>query len=261
MRVLAAVPGPSGHGVVRHGLAVAGLVAGRGADVTVLRDLDPPRAGHDLTHVQFTDALFGADIAAAAGAFVAWARTAPRPLVVTLHDVPGRDADPERDRRRRAGYRRVIAAADAVVVSAAHEADGARAAGASDPVVVPLPVEPLAPPGPRPAWADRPSVAVLGFVYPGKGHAEVLRGGGGGRSRAGPGGGAGRPAARPRGRSWSSCGARRSGSASTCIVTGTLSDADLHAAVLAATVPVAAYRTIGASGSLAPGWPAAGGRS
>ena len=46
----------------------------------------------------------------------------PRPLVVTLHDVPGADPDPARDARRAAGYARVVAACDAVVVSAEHEA-------------------------------------------------------------------------------------------------------------------------------------------
>lgn len=246
MRVLAVVPGPAGHGVVRHGLAVAGLVADAGVDVTVARSLDPQPGVHDLTHVQFTDALFGNEIGVAAERFVRWARTAPRPLVVTLHDVPGLDPDAARDARRRAGYRRVIGCCDAVVVSAAHEADGARLVDGLDPVVVPLPVEPMATPGPRPSWADRPSAGVLGFIYPGKGHDRVLR------------------ALSGRGVRVVAIGAASPGHESLleglrrlaqdrCVellVTGPLSAAELHAAARAVTVPVAAYTTTGASASL-----------
>ncbi|MCW2613040.1 MAG: hypothetical protein JWN08_34, partial [Frankiales bacterium] len=161
MRVLSVVPGPREHGVVLHGLTVARLL---GTDVT--RTLEPVEGAYDLTHVQFTDSLFGPDIASAAGAFERWAETAPRPLVVTLHDVPGADADAARDARRAAGYQRVVDAADAVVVCSDHEASRLH----PRPAVVPLPVEPLAAAGDCPWWADRPTVGVLGFVYPGKGH-------------------------------------------------------------------------------------------
>jgi hypothetical protein len=73
--------------------------------------------------VQFTDALFGPDVGAAATAFEAWAATARRPLVVTLRDVPGADPDPARDARRARGYGRVADLTDVVVVSAPHEAE------------------------------------------------------------------------------------------------------------------------------------------
>lgn len=255
MRVLAVLPGPAGHGVVRHGLAVAGLVADRGVEMTVARTLDATTGSHDLTHAQFTDALFGDEITAAADRFVQWARTAPRPLVVTLHDVPGRDGDTARDSRRRTGYRRVIGSCDAVVVSAAHEARGARLVEGLEPVVVPLPVEQLGTPGPRPSWADRPSVGVLGFIYPGKGHDRVLR------------------ALSGRGVRLVAIGAVSPGHeplleelrrlADTCgvelLVTGPLTTAELHAAARAVTVPVAAYTTIGASASLGT-WLACGRR-
>lgn len=255
MRVLAVLPGPAGHGVVRHGLTVAGLMAETRVEVTVARTMEPATGSHDLTHVQFTDALFGSEISAAADRFVQWARTVPRPLVVTLHDVPGRDGDAERDIRRRTGYRRVISACDAVVVSAAHEARGARLVDGLEPVVVPLPVEQLATPGPRPSWAGRPSVGVLGFIYPGKGHDRVLR------------------ALSGRGVRLVAIGAVSPGHepllddlrrlADECavelLVTGPLSTAELHAAARAVTVPVAAYTTIGASASLGT-WLACGRR-
>ena len=80
LRVLAVAPGPERHGVVVHALAVGRLLSRAGAQVTVTRDLDPVPGAHDLTWVQFTDRLFGADVDAAAGAFVAWAATAARPL-------------------------------------------------------------------------------------------------------------------------------------------------------------------------------------
>ncbi len=241
MRVLMHAPGPSRHGVVRHARLVARLAEPHGvtsADRAV-----------DLTHVQFTDALFGPDVAAAAGAFEVWAAAAPRPLVVTLHDVPGADPDPARDTRRARGYARVAAVADAVVVSSAHEAaDLVRTTGHAA-EVIPLPVETLPPGGTRPAWAGRPTLAILGFVYPGKGHAEAID-----------------AAARSGVRLLVvALGAVADGHAALhldlrdraadrgvdLLVTGSLSDADLAAAASAATVPVAPARRVSASGSLA----------
>jgi len=251
VRLLAVVPGPVHHGVVQHGLRVAALLSGLGTDVTVTRSLDTPWAVPDLTHVQFTDVLFGADIGAAADAFVTWSRTAARPLVVTVHDVPDSDSDAARDARRRDGYRRVLAAADAVIVSAAHEAVGAVGlAPGLVPFLVPLPVERLAAPGPSPAWTDLPSVGVLGFVYPAKGHDSVLSAvsqlpGGGVRVVAI---GDVSPGHEPL-----LAGLRRQARdlEVELLVTGPLLEADLHAAVRATTVPVAAYRTTGASASIA----------
>lgn len=258
MRVLAVAPGHEDHGVVRHARTVARLLAAvPGVDVTTARSLDLPAGAYDVTHVHFTDALFGADVAGAATAFEAWAARAPRPLVVTLHDVPGDDPDPARDARRREGYRRVLAQVDAVVVSWAREARDARLVDGLHPVVVPLPVEPLAAPVAAPAWADRCTVGVLGFVYPGKGHAEALEA----VARSGlpatvvalggpsPGHG---PLVTRLHRHAEALGVE-------LLVTGSLSEPDLHAAARATTVPLAAYRTLGASASIAT-WVAAGRR-
>jgi len=246
VRVLAVVPGPPTHGVVLHALSVARAV---GADVQ--HDLTTPGASYDVVHVPFTDSLFGADIGSAAAAFEAWAAGIGVPLVVTLHDVPGADADPAREARRRAGYARVTAAADAVVVCSAHEADRLD----PRPVVVPLPVEPLAAPGPPPVWAGRSTLGVLGFVYPGKGHDGVLDAAAGTGAAVvalgGPSPGHTDLVVRLRAQ------AERLGV--ELLVTGTLSEPDLHAAARAVTVPVAAYTTAGASASLAT-WAAAGRR-
>ena len=248
MRVWCPVPGPATSGVARHALDVAELLRASGVEVVVTCDLAPPAGPVDVTCVPFTDALFGDDVASAAAALGTWAVTAPRPLVVVLHDVPGTDPDPARDARRLAGYRRVVAAADSVVVCSQREAADLRSGTGVDPVLLPLPVVPLPPPGPMPAWADRPTVGVLGFVYPGKGHEDALSVvaalGGGARVVALGGVSPGH-------------GALLDGLHATAgslgvelHATGPLSAADLHAAALATTVPFAAYRTLGASGSL-----------
>ena len=243
MRVVAVVPGPERHGVVVHGVAVA---LASGADV--VRGLSAVDA--DVVHVQFTDALFGPDITSAAAAFERWRASVEASVVVTLHDVPGGDTDRARDVRRSAGYARVVQAADAVIVSAEHEAERIRHLTA--PWVVPLPVPRLSAPGPVPAWGGAPSVGVLGFVYPGKGHdvavevaAEV------GVQLVAAGGPS--PGHEPlvealRGRA-DELGVHLR-------VTGVLREAHLHAAARAVTVPLAAYRTLGASGSIAT-WHAA----
>ena len=279
MRVHIEAPGPAGHGVRRHAERVADLVdaasghsepgsaesgraepgraesgraelgraeSGRAESGRVERGRAGPGAA-DLTHAQFTDALWGPDVASAAEAFVRRAAELPRPLVVTLHDVPGGDPDPARDARRIAGYRRVVEAADLVIVSARHEAAKARSFGA-DPVVIPLPLPAVPAAGPPPTWADRPTVVVLGFVYPGKGHAEAIAAAAAhhGRPRV-VAAGAVSPGHEPL---WTELGAQAAAAGVELVPTGPLSDADLVAAARAATVPVAPNRGVSASGSL-----------
>lgn len=233
-------PGPAGHGVVRHAAAVTAAVAARGVPAA-------GPGGGDLTHAQFTDALWGPDVATAAAAFVEAARTVPRPLVVTLHDLPGADPDPARDARRGAGYRRVVAAADAVVVSSGHEAAKARALGA-DPVPIPLPLPAAAAPAAPPPWAGTPTLGVLGFVYPGKGHDAVLA-----AAAAHP----DRPAVVAAGAVAdghadlaAALAARARAAGVGWLVTGPLDAAGLAAAAAAVTVPVAPGHAVSASGSL-----------
>jgi glycosyltransferase involved in cell wall biosynthesis len=241
VRVLVHAPGPAGHGVVRHAAAVARAAGAHGVETV--------STGPDLTHAQFTDALYGPDIAASATAFAAWAATAPRPLVVTLHDVPGADADPARDAARGRGYARVVAACDGAVVSAEHEAAKIERLTGRRPAVVPLPVTPAACPGPRPAWADRPTLGVLGWIYPGKGHDIVVDA-------------AARRPDRPRVVAAGSASpghaglvdalARRAAARGVeLVVTGPLDEADMAAAAAAVTVPIAPGAGVSASGSLA----------
>ncbi|CAN5855526.1 hypothetical protein BH18ACT2_BH18ACT2_16460 [soil metagenome] len=175
--------GPAEHGAVRHGAAIAALTGS-----PVIRQLTPGGlavpAGTPVAHLHYTDRLFGATTESAATSFVALAaRLAPH-VVVTLHDVPTGSTAPL-DVRRAASYRRVSAAADAVIVASSHEGDRLRVCGAAvDATVIPLPIDPPAAFGPARPTASGfcaarrphggPAVGVLGFIYPGKGHAEVL---------------------------------------------------------------------------------------
>ena len=178
------VVGPAGHGVT--GTAIAQEAALRalapGAvrlirrtgvpDVAELRAaLRTAPPGPVLVHV--TDRLFGTTPDEAADAVVALAQE--RPLVVTLHDLPQASDGPRNAPRRATAYRRMADVAAAVVVSSAHEQRLLAACGAGVPaVVVPLPVPDLrTAPAADPAAPLR-SVAVLGYLYPGKGHEDVL---------------------------------------------------------------------------------------
>lgn len=244
-------PGPAGHGVVRHAATIARLTAAHGVHSVrspVSGPTDSDHAGVDITHAQFTDALYGRDIATAAAAFEAWAARAPRPLVVTLHDVPGADPDRARDTARRKGYAQVVAACDCAAVSADHEA--AKMTELTDrPVeVIELPIEPLPEGAGPPSWAGRPTAGLLGFVYPGKGHAELIDAAARqpvppmvvAAGDVSPGHGA---LARELAEQADDLGVE-------LLISGHLSDAELAAAADAITVPVAPNRRVSASGSL-----------
>ncbi|MDQ3504033.1 MAG: hypothetical protein M3486_10565 [Actinomycetota bacterium] len=66
--------------MVRHGLTVARLVAASGGEVTAARSLNAATGPHDLTHAQFTDALYAADIASVCDA-VPWSARSTKPSV------------------------------------------------------------------------------------------------------------------------------------------------------------------------------------
>ncbi|MCW2621189.1 MAG: hypothetical protein JWL64_791 [Frankiales bacterium] len=231
--------GPAGHGVVHHSLVMARLLRQQGVEVVMERTLAPP-APADVTHVHFTDALFGTNVQEAADNFLHWAENAHGVLVGTLHDAPGNDHEPERDARRRAAYERVAGALDAVIVCAEHERRWLPGAA-----VVPLPIEPLPVPGPVPWWSADPSIGVLGFIYPGKGHAEAI-------------------ACAPQGVRVVALGAVSPGHGELLqelhnradsrdvelVVTGSVSDEDLHAGARAVTVPFAVRTSPSASSSL-----------
>jgi hypothetical protein len=246
------VPDSPGHGVIRIAHQLADAVGASVVDPVAAMAL--PRTP---VHVHVTDRLFGATAEDATRALVALARR--HPTTVTLHDVP-QAGDGAVFARRARTYAALLQAVDGWVVSSHHEARlvaehlGLGVGG----TVVPLPVLPLARSAAAPApTVDRrtPTVGVLGWVYPGKGHVEVLRACAGLDVvvRA-----LGRPAAghddlvvelgevaADLGVGWET--------------SGWIADGDLGHALGAVDVPVAAHRHVSASGSV-NSWIAAGRR-
>ena len=175
------IVGPGHHGVVRFGVELDDALLGDRC--TVQRRLpgaeDLPGAdfapGQGI-HLQFTDRLFGRDARAAAAtvdALLARVRGGGGRCSATLHDIP-QPSDGNNHQVRAEAYARLCRSLDAVVVASEHERKLLSDIGVDRSVtVIPLPIAPSAPPhtpGPGPS-----TVAVFGFVYPGKGHAEVLK--------------------------------------------------------------------------------------
>jgi glycosyltransferase involved in cell wall biosynthesis len=165
------VVGPSGHGVVRHGLRLARasgspLVHVAAPDAAVVLP-----ASTRVVHLHVTDKLFGRSPAEAAAACARLVQRLDAPVVIGLHDVPLGDADDVAKGRVEA-YRSFASIADVLVVASSAEARRLRefAAGA-DAAVLPLPV-PVGRPHRRGVTDGR--LGVLGFVYPGKGHPTVI---------------------------------------------------------------------------------------
>ena len=245
------VSGDPRHGVVRLSRQLAEAVAGAlGRPVAV-----GAPAEHGALHVHFTDRLWGATPAQAADAITRLADG--RRLTVTLHDLPQASDGEQRLPARRACYRQVLGACAGAVCNSEHERallHEAGIAGEDRTTVIALPV--IAPVRPAPPDSVRDEVAMLGFVYPGKGHGEAIRAV------------AGLPAPRPavRALGMASAGhdaelARLHGLAARLGVdfaaSGWLEDDALAARMAAARVPLAAHRHVSASGSV-HSWIAAG---
>jgi glycosyltransferase involved in cell wall biosynthesis len=247
MRVHVHAPGPAAHGVVRHARLVARLAA--------VHDVVDTGHNPDLTHAHFTDALFGSSIEVAAAAYRDWAARARRPLVVTVHDVPDPAGRARRDRARCAGYAAVLAASDAVIVSAEHEV--AKVADLTDRVPrhigLPLPAEVPAAPTGRVPRADPPALVLLGYLYPGKGHREAIDlAAAVGRDRpAGPPPVVAAGAVSPgHDDLLADLRAQAARQQVPFHLTGHLSDEDFAALARSAGVPLVLNRTVSASGSL-----------
>ena len=252
------------HGVSNYARGVAAAVAALvGRDLAVAPDALTGTAPPARSHLHFTDRLWGGSPEEAADRVEDLARRTS--LTVTLHDLP-QASDGERNLPRRAEcYRRVVEAAAGVVCNSRHEAllldehvlvgAGGRAA------VLPLAVDPV---GPAPAPGQRPqpdgTAAVIGFFYPGKGHAELvdavveLRAAGAALRVAALGrASAGHEA------ELAELVADAASRGASLEVTGYLDDDELLERCRRAAVPVAAHRHVSASGSIAT-WIAAGRR-
>ncbi|HSF37876.1 MAG TPA: hypothetical protein VLA70_17250 [Nocardioides sp.] len=165
--------GPDTHGVTRYAGEVAD--AARAPVVRDVAELVPGAA----VHLHLTDRLLGRDPRDAAAAVEQLASRVR--LTVTLHDVPQPTDGPVFAARAEA-YGRIVRASHAWATNSWHEhalVDRWIAAGARG-TVIPLPVHATpGPPGPSRAVAGpvpaEPVVGVFGFVYPGKGHRQVVR--------------------------------------------------------------------------------------
>ncbi|WP_299922618.1 hypothetical protein [uncultured Nocardioides sp.] len=168
--------GPDTHGVTRY----AGEVAGA-ARAPVVRDVAQLVPGAAV-HLHLTDRLLGREPGEAAAAVERLARRVR--LTVTLHDVPQPTDGPVFAARAEA-YGRIVRASHAWATNSWHEhalVDRWSATGARGTVIpLPVPVAPGRPGRPAPSAAaggavdPEPVVGVFGFVYPGKGHRQVVR--------------------------------------------------------------------------------------
>lgn len=183
--------GPGEHGVVEYAGDVAAALERCSPGVAVVRSPSAREALHALdaldgraalgdgphrVHVHVTDALFGDDLDAAASA-LASLTTAHR-VSLTLHDVP-QPSDGERNLpRRAAAYARFVEGAVGVAVNSRHEAQllAEHVTTAVTPRVIPLGTRrSVSPPADLPGAGSRDvELLMSGYVYPGKGHSEVI---------------------------------------------------------------------------------------
>lgn len=255
------------HGVALYARQVAADIARLvGADPSIGVDgLDGPTPPA-RAHLHFTDRLWGSSPEAAAERIAELARRTA--VTVTLHDLPQPSDGPRNLARRAACYARVVAAAEAVVVNSRHEAAllEEHSGGSRTPVgVIPLPVLSRGV-DPRPRPEPDGSVAIVGFFYPGKGHAEMVDAVAElGRGVTAP--DLGRPvtvgmlgrASAGHERELEELVASARDRGVPFELSGWLDDEALRERCRRASVPVAAHRHVSASGSLAT-WIAAGRR-
>ncbi|MEZ0491795.1 hypothetical protein AB2L28_06035 [Kineococcus sp. TBRC 1896] len=263
--VVQLVVGPAEHGVAAAALAQWDVLR---HEVGTHLVRAPARPGADglaaalagapagVVHVHVTDRLLGRSPEEAADVLVALA--AGRDLVVSLHDLPQVSDGARNLPRRSAAYRRVAQAARHVVVASRHEERLLRACGADVAcTVVPLPVPDLTgTPAAAPGTPLR-TVAVLGYLYPGKGHEQVLAA----LDALPPGVGltaVGRPSDGHEDL-LASLAAQARAVGRTCEVTGYVPDADLPALLRSPVLPVAPHEHLSASGSI-NAWTGAGRR-
>jgi glycosyltransferase involved in cell wall biosynthesis len=175
--------GPARHGVVRYARDVADEVRLVDPGVAVVQVSDPvdlveAASRHPRVHLHVTDRLLGRGPEEAA-ALVERVADVTR-LTVTLHDVPQASDGVVNLPRRVSCYARVAAAAAGVVVNSRHEAlllveHGVLPADRAV-AVIPLGTSPArvlpVVTGPRPTGLV---ALVAGYVYPGKGHDDVVR--------------------------------------------------------------------------------------
>lgn len=182
--------GPAQHGIIRLARQIASAATDLGFAGHVVAEPDPTRVA-DLVdrlpppvqqlHLHLNDWLLASGPAPAAAVIADLADRARHRglrLTATLHDVPQPADGAELFRRRCGDYRSIVAMAAGVVVSSEHERklllDALDGPSRVPIEVIPLPIDPL----PAAAFSPRDTapftVGMLGYLFPGKGHREVL---------------------------------------------------------------------------------------
>lgn len=224
------IVGPSSHGVTRYARELADACGG-----PVIRE-ESFGSGElpGFVHVTFTDHLFGPSPDAAVDALLA--RIGENQLSLSFHDIPQPEEGADRYARRAGAYERLARAAigsgGVAVVNSEHEA----AFFGDIPVdVIRLPIPVIdSPYEPEPG-----TVGILGFLYPGKGHEDIIDALHGSDYRL-----------RFLGSVSEGHEEWAQGLADHADITGWLSDADLDAEMGRIQVPVCAHKHFSASGSL-----------
>ncbi|MBA4506082.1 glycosyltransferase family 1 protein [Corynebacterium sanguinis] len=158
------IVGPDGHGVTAYALQLAAALGVDERDIIRENTFDCAPLPDAPIHVTFTDHLFGTQPLAAVEALLG--RVGERALSVSFHDIPQPEEGAERFSRRAEAYRRLRDAATVSVVNSQHEAQFFEHA----PAVIRLPIPQVAShfdPVPN-------TVGILGFLYPGKGHEDLI---------------------------------------------------------------------------------------
>lgn len=181
------IVGHEEHGVTRLARELSTTASLRSAPVIRV----PDGIGTDLVrlvarasvHVHVTDRLFGHTAAQTASTLIALGRSTS--MSVTLHDLPQPSDGPDRHRQRASAYADILAVSRGVALSSHHESTlldevlkltDRRSLRAVPRAVIPLPIEsPRRYTSAAEVGGTHRDLAVFGFLYPGKGHAQALR--------------------------------------------------------------------------------------
>lgn len=169
------IVGPDQHGVVEYAQLLTRAAGGTVIRVESWQELNDLSLPPGPLQIFFSDHLFGTSPSDATSRIITLAQN--RPLSVSFHDIPQPEEGSDRFARRATAYAQLAQAADAIVVNSQHEADFFHehcSAPISQPRIVPLPLPARVTTG---SPADTPaldSIGIMGFVYPGKGHLELV---------------------------------------------------------------------------------------
>jgi GT2 family glycosyltransferase len=177
------VIGPDRHGVVMHSQLIAAACGHEVLRAPTAGEVGRDQlSGAEVVHVGFTDRTFGDTMSQAVEALSSLAtevRAAGAVLSLTLHDIPHDDS--QLQRRRRAGYRQIMALAHGLVVNSQVELglvqDDAQHVHSLRVAALPVPAPVRAAcfrPGEATGETRPVQVGVLGFLYPDRGYEAVI---------------------------------------------------------------------------------------